>query len=86
MTSIQQLKERDEKEVGGAAIISRNTESIVHHLGVNSQVAFLKSFFVTLDVIPDCKVGPALEANTAFGVFARFGHVFLDILERSDSA
>lgn len=52
-----------------------------HSHSASSQVALLEDFFVAPDVIANLKVGPALEADTTFGIFAHFGHVLLDILE-----
>lgn len=57
-----------------------------HSRSESSQVALLEDLFVALDVVAHGKVDPALEADTALGVFAHFGHVFLDIFERGDGA
>lgn len=65
---------------------SRNTIAMKHNRSENSQVALLGNLFVALDVVADGKVSPAIEADTALGVLAHFGHIFLDILQGGDCA
>lgn len=45
-----------------------------------SQVSLLIYFLVALDVVANGKVGPAIEADTTFRVFAHLRHVLLDVL------
>lgn len=50
------------------------------------EVSLFIDLLVALDVITNSKVGPAFEADTAFRVFAHFGHVLLDVLQRRNRA
>jgi hypothetical protein len=50
------------------------------------EVSLLIDLFVALDVVTNSKVGPAFEADTTFRVFAHFGHVLLDVLQRRNRA
>lgn len=43
-------------------------------------MSFLKNLLIALDLVADSKVRPVLESNTALGVFAHFGYVFLNVL------
>jgi hypothetical protein len=52
----------------------------------SSEVSLLINFFIALDVITHSKVSPAVEADTTLRVFAHFGHVFLDVLQRRNRA
>ena len=48
-----------------------------------SQISLLVDILVALDTVTRSKGRPAVKANTTFGVFAHFGHVLLDVLQRS---
>jgi hypothetical protein len=76
--------ERGLRAPGSNLKIQRLCDAAVSLVG--SQEALLGDFFVTLDVVADCEAGPVLEADTALGVLAHFGHVLLDVLERGDCA
>lgn len=45
-----------------------------------SEVSLLEDFLVALDVVANGKVGPAIEADTTFRVFAHLCYVLLDVL------
>lgn len=44
------------------------------------QVSLLEDFLIALDMVANGKVGPAIEADTTFRVFAHLRYVLLDVL------
>lgn len=51
-----------------------------------SQISLLVDIFVALNTVTGGKGRPAVKADTTFSVFAHFGHVLLDVLQRSHRA
>lgn len=44
-------------------------------------MSLLEDFLVALDLVADSELSPVFKRNTALGVFAHLGHVFLDVLQ-----
>lgn len=45
------------------------------------EMSLLEDFLVALDLVADSELSPVFKRNTALGVFAHLGHVFLDVLQ-----
>ena len=50
----------------------------------NLQKPLLDLLFITLNLVPDLKVLPVVEAETAFVPLAHLRHVFLHVFERGE--
>jgi hypothetical protein len=45
------------------------------------EITLLKDLFIALDMIANSEVSPALESNTALGIFAHLGDILFDVLK-----